>query len=53
VLGPYPAGHEHTPPDKVNEVKHSIVDPVHEDYPVPHLLQVPELNPYPGKHVIA
>lgn len=53
ALGPYPAGHEQTSPDKVNEAKHTIVEPEHEDTPVLHLLQVPELNPYPGKHVIA
>jgi len=29
ALGPYPAAHEQTPPDKVNEAKHYTFEPVH------------------------
>jgi len=46
ALGPYPAAHEQTPPDKVNEAKHAVaVVDVHADAPVPHLLQTPLFNP--------
>jgi len=41
ALGPYPAAHEQTPPDKVNEAKHYVAvvdvpDTVQTEAPVEH-----------------
>lgn len=58
TLGPYPAAHVQAPDAKVKEVKHAVAvvdepDTEQDEAPTPHFTHDPELNPYPGKQVIA